>query len=188
MVDSDDVVEEEIEQVDDTEALQRALAEEQEKAENYLASWQRCQADLANYKRRVEQDRAEVVDFANSALICNILPVMDDFERALASVPDELENSSWTEGIRLIYDKLKAILEAQGLTCIEARGEPFDPRLHEAIMQQEGKEGLVVEETQKGYKFRDRVVRPSLVVVGHGETRGRAKQTNHKEKQSWEER
>jgi molecular chaperone GrpE len=188
LVDSDEVVEEEIEQIDDTGALQRALAEEREKAQSYLASWQRCQADLANYKRRAELDRAEIVDYANSALICNILPAMDDFERALASVPDELEGSSWTEGIRLIYNKVRAILEAQGLTCIEARGKLFDPRLHEAIMQQEGKEGLVVEETQKGYKFRDRVVRPSLVVVGQGELRGKTEQTNHKEKQSWQER
>jgi len=187
LVDSDEAVEEAIEQAEDVEALQRDLAEGREKADSYLANWQRCQADLANYKRRAELDRAEVVDFANSALICSILPVMDDFERALASVPDESEGSSWTEGIRLIWNKLKAILEAQGLTCIEARGEPFDPRLHEAIMQHEGKEGLVVEETQKGYKFRDRVVRPSLVVVGHGETKGKARQTNCKEKQSWEE-
>ncbi len=182
MAESDEVVEAGIEQVDDIEALQRALAEEKEKAENYLASWQRCQADLANYRKRAEQDKADIIEFANSALICNMLPVIDDFERALASVPAEIDESTWTEGIRLICNKLRAILEAQGLTGIEARGEPFDPRLHEAVMQQEGEEGLIVQETQKGYKFKDKVVRPSLVIVGQGQEKRKAKQTTQKEK------
>ena len=94
---------------------------------------------------------------------------MDDLDRAFASVPAELDESNWTEGIKLIYNKFKATLEAQGLTKIEARGEPFDPRLHEAVMQQEGQDGIVVEETQKGYKFKEKVIRPSLVIVGKGE-------------------
>jgi len=93
---------------------------------------------------------------------------MDDLERALALVPAELEESNWTEGIRLIYNKFKATLEAQGLAEIKARGEPFDPRLHEAVMQQEGEEGMVIEETQKGYKFKEKVIRPSLVIIGKG--------------------
>ena len=182
MAESDEVVEAGIEQVDDIEALQRALAEDKEKAENYLASWQRCQADLANYRKRAEQEKAEIIEFANSALICNMLPVIDDFERAFASVPAEINESNWTEGIRLIYNKLRAILEAQGLTGIEARGEPFDPRLHEAVMQQEGEEGLIVQETQKGYKFKDKVVRPSLVIVGQGQEKRKTKQATQKEK------
>lgn len=187
MAESDEAVEAGIEQVDGIESLQKALAEEKEKAESYLANWQRCQADLANYKKRAEQDRAEIIECANSALICNMLPVLDDLERAFASVPADLDESNWTEGIRLIYNKLRAILEAQGLSRIEARGEPFDPRLHEAVMQQEGEEGLVVQETQKGYKFRDKVIRPSLVVVGQGQERHKAKQTTRKEQQTWEE-
>ena len=176
----DEVVEEGIEQAEDIETLQRALAEEKEKAENYLASWQRCQADSANYKQRSQQEKGEIIEFANSALICNLLPIMDDLERAFASVPAELEGSSWTEGIRLIYNKLKTTLETQGLTAIEARGEPFDPRLHEAVMQQDGKEGMVIEELQKGYKFKEKVIRPSLVTVGRGRKR-RRDQTNQKE-------
>jgi len=177
----DEVVEEGIEQAEDIETLQRALAEEKEKAENYLASWQRCQADSANYKQRSQQEKGEIIEFANSALICNLLPIMDDLERAFASVPAEFEGSSWTEGIRLIYNKLKTALETQGLTAIQARGEPFDPRLHEAVMQQDGKEGMVIEELQKGYKFKEKVIRPSLVTVGRGIKRRRREQTNQKE-------
>lgn len=169
MDEGDKVVEEGIEQAEDIETLQQALAEEKEKAENYLASWQRCQADFINYKQRAEQEKGGIIEFANSTLICNLLPIMDDLERAFASVTVDLDESNWTEGIRLIYNKLKATLEAQGLTEIEARGEPFDPRLHEAAMQQEGEEGMVIEEIQKGYKFKEKVIRPSLVTVGKGE-------------------
>ena len=180
MTEDDDVIEAGIEQAEDIETLQQALAEEREKAENYLGSWQRCQADFVNYKQRAEQEKAESIEFANSTLICNLLPVMDDLERAFASVPADLEESNWTEGIKLIYNKLKATLEAQGLTEIEAREEPFDPRLHEAVMQQEGKEGMVIEEMQKGYKFREKVIRPSLVTVGRGRKRI-TEQTTQKE-------
>jgi molecular chaperone GrpE len=177
----DEVIEEEIEQAQNIETLQQALAEEKEKAENYLASWQRCQADFVNYKQRAEQEKSEIIEFANSTLVSNLLPIMDDLERAFASVPADLEESNWTEGIRLIYNKLKTSLEAQGLTEIEARGKPFDPHLHEAIMQQNGKEGMVIEELQKGYKFKEKVIRPSLVTVGRGIKRRRRGQTNQKE-------
>jgi molecular chaperone GrpE len=168
LAEHDEVVEEEIEQAEDIEILQQALAEEKEKSERYLANWQRCQADFDNYKKRSEQERGEVIELASRALISNLLPVMDDLERALALVPTELEELNWTEGIRLIYNKFRATLEAQGLAEIKARGEPFDPRLHEAIMQQDGEEGMVIEETQKGYKFKEKVIRPSLVIVGKG--------------------
>jgi molecular chaperone GrpE len=182
LAEGDEVVEAGIEQAEDIETLQQALAEEKEKAEKYLANWQRSQADFDNYKKRSEQEVGEVIELASSALISNLLPIMDDLERAFASVPAELDESNWTEGIKLIYNKFKATLEAQGLTEIEAEGEPFDPRLHEAVMQQEGEEGMVVEETQKGYKFRGKVIRPSLVIVGKGEEKGRREQTTQKEK------
>ena len=182
MAEDDDVVEAGIEQAEDIETLQQALAEEQEKAENYLANWQRCQADFVNYKQRAAQEKGEIIEFANSMLICNLLPVIDDLERAFASVPAELNKSNWTEGIKLIYNKFKATLEAQGLTEIKARGEPFDPRLHEAVMQQEGEEGMVIEETQKGYKFKEKVIRPSLVIVGKG--RGKEEQSKQRRKRA----
>jgi len=162
-------VEPEVAEVEDVEALKKALTEEKEKAEGYLANWQRAQADFINYKRRSEQEKEEVSKFANSILMLSLLPILDDLERAFASVPPKLAKLSWVDGIMLIERKLQASLEAQGLSEIKALGEPFDPNLHEAAMHGKGKEGIVIEELQKGYKLHDRVIRPAMVVVGNGE-------------------
>jgi len=165
----DKEIESELTETEDTESLKRVLAEEKEKAENYLASWQRAQADFVNYKRRNEQEKEETIRFANSALILSLLPVLDDLERALNSVSPEQADAGWLEGIRLIERKMKASLETQGLLYIEVLGEKFDPNLHEAVRQDKGEEGIIIEEVQKGYKLHDRVIRASRVVVGNGE-------------------
>jgi len=162
-------VEPEVAGVEDIEALKQALAEEKAKAEANLAGWQRAQADFINYKRRGEQEKEEIGKFANSVFMLNLLPILDDLERAFISVPPHLAKLSWVDGIRLIERKLWATLEAQGLSQIKALGEPFDPNLHEAAMHGKGKEGMVIEELQKGYKLHDRVIRPAMVVVGNGE-------------------
>jgi molecular chaperone GrpE len=156
-------------EVQDIEALKQALVEERARADANLAGWQRAQADLINYKRRAEQDKEEAVKFANSALLLSLLPVLDDFERALVSISGDPAEARWLDGVRLIERKLRGILEARGLSQIKALGELFDPRLHEAVRQDKGEEGLVIEELEKGYKFYDRVLRPSRVVVGNGE-------------------
>ena len=174
-------VEPEVTEKEDVEGLKQALAEEKEKAESYLANWQRAQADFINYKRRNEQEKEETSKFANSLLMLNLLPVLDDLERAIASVPPNLAKASWVDGIRLIERKLRASLEAQGLSPIKAVGEPFDPHLHEAIRQDKGKEGIVIEEVQKGYKLHDRVLRPSRVVVGEGEVKETEQENNDQE-------
>ena len=168
MVEQGEVEQAEVEQPEEIESVKKALAEEKEKSEKYLANWQRAQADFINYKRRSEQERAEVVNYANSTLILNMLPVLDDLERALGNVLDELAESSWVDGIRHIYRKLQAVLDAQGVSVIEAEGKDFDPNFHEAVMSVEGEEGKVIEETQKGYKLRNRVIRPTKVKVGEG--------------------
>jgi len=178
--DKDKPAEVEVTQVEDVETLQQSLAEEKEMAEKYLANWQRSQADFVNYKKRIEQEKREMVEFANSTLILNLLTSIDDLERAFASLPDQVAKSSWIEGIRLIYNKLKKTLEAQGLAEIKAKGEPFDPHLHEAVMCREGEEGIVIEEIQKGYRLKDRVIRPSIVIVGEGKE-GKERQTSEKE-------
>jgi len=154
---------------EDIETLKQALAEEKTKAERYLSNWQRAQADFINYRKRVEQDKNEVTDFANATLILNLLPVVDDLERAFASLPSKLQALSWVDGIRLVYRKLQAILEAHGVAEIKAKGENFDPKFHEAAMYEEGgEEGIVTEELQKGYKLKGRILRPAVVVVGKG--------------------
>ena len=168
MAEGDEAVEAGIEQSEDIEALQKALAEEKEKAEKYLANWQRSQADLENYIKRAEQEKSETVEFANRMLVLDLLPIVDDFERAFSSPPVELDGQNWTEGIKLIYNKVKAVLETQGLAEIKAKGECFDPYWHEAAGQLEGEEGIVVEEIRKGYKFKDKLLRPTMVMVGAG--------------------
>ena len=101
-------------------------------------------------------------------LILNLLPVLDDLERAFNSLPAKLSELTWIDGIRLIFRKLQATLEAQGLSGIRSVGEEFNPAVHEAVTLGEGEEGKVIEELQKGYKLHDRVIRPALVMVGKG--------------------
>ena len=159
----------ELTEVEDIELLKQALTEEREKSAANLASWQRAQADLMNYRRRAEQEKGEIGRFGNTTIMLSLLPILDDLERALTSTPEDLAKHSWIDGIRLIERKLQANLEAQGLSQIKALGEPFDPNIHEAMMQGKGKEGTVVEEIEKGYKLNNRLIRPSKVVVGSGE-------------------
>jgi molecular chaperone GrpE len=156
-------------EVEDTQGgqdVESSLSALEEKAEKYLANWQRAEADLANFRKRAEQGKADLVKFANETLILSLLPALDDLERALENASEELAGTTFVEGIELIQRKLQAALQAQGLSAIEAEGKDFDPNLHEAVMCVEGEEGKVVEELQKGYKFRDRVIRPSMVKVG----------------------
>ena len=157
---------------EDVDSLKKALDEEQAKAEVYLANWQRAQADFINFKKRIEQEREETVRFANELLILNLLPVLDDLERALDNISEKLAGLTWVDGIALIYRKLKAILERHGLSEVKALGEPFDPNLHEAVLYGEGEGGKVIEELQKGYKLYDRVIRPTMVKVGKEEGEG----------------
>ncbi len=168
MAEGDEIAETTTAQSEDVEILHKALAEEKEKAERYLANWQRSQADLENYIKRAEQEKAETVECANRMLILDLLPILDDFGRAFASLPVELDEQNWTDGIRLIYNKIKAVLETQGLAEIKARGEYFDPYWHEAAGQLEGEEGVVVEEIRKGYKLKEKLLRPSVVMIGTG--------------------
>lgn len=169
MPEDDEILDAGCEQSEDIEALQTALAEEEEKAQKYLASWQRSQADLENYIKRADLEKSETIESANRILVSDLLPILDDFERAFASLPVELYEQNWTEGIKLIYNKIKAVLESQGLVEIKAMGECFDPCWHEAAGQLEGEEGIVVEEIRKGYKFRDKLLRPAMVMVGAGD-------------------
>ena len=150
----------------DTQDIAAQLADERDKAQAYLANWQRAAADYANLKRRMEQEREELGRFGNAALLINILPLMDDLERALQSVDSRLAGMTWLDGIRLIHRKFEALLQINGVTEIAADGESFDPNVHEAVMFGEGEEGKVIGVVQKGYKLGDRVLRPSMVVVG----------------------
>ena len=135
-------------------------------AADYEDRWKRSTAEFINYKRRTEQERADSLRYANRDLIVALLPVLDDLERALAHVPAEQAESEWVKGVRLVERKFRTILERQGVTPIEAVGQPFDPALHEAVA---GSGTVVTQEYQRGYRMHDRVLRPSMVVVGEAE-------------------
>jgi len=151
-----------------TEALERKLAEEQSKAEHYLANWQRTQADFQNYQKRADRERVEAADSAKNAILLALLPVVDEFELAVKAMPSESPTVEWANGLRMIERKLKVFLDSYRITAIEASGKPFDPKYHEALMKADGEEGVVVQELRKGYMIGDSVLRPSLVVVGNG--------------------
>ena len=148
------------------EALKQQLAQQTERADANLASWQRSAADFQNYKRRVEQEREDVARLANAALIINLLPLMDDLERALDSVDSRLAGMTWLDGLRLIHRKFQALLEMNGVTEIEADGQDFDPNVHEAVTFGPGEPNKVIGVVQKGYRLGGRVLRPAMVVLG----------------------
>ena len=152
----------------DVNALKQSLIEARAKAQEYLEGWQRGQADFANYKKRLEQDKIDAIKYANGGLILKILPVLDDFERAIEAVPPSMAKELWVGGINGIARKLESTLEASGLTRIKAQGEFFDPSLHEAVGSAPGAEGMVVREVGKGYKLNERVLRTARVLVGSG--------------------
>ena len=150
-------------------ALKLDLVEARAKAQEYLEGWQRGQADFVNLKRRLEQDKIEAVKYANAGLITRIIPVLDDFERAVGAVPPAMAKEPWVDGINGIARKLFAVLETVGVSRIKAQGEVFDPSLYEAVGSVLGEEGVVVRELEKGYRLNERVLRPARVLVGSGE-------------------
>ena len=130
----------------------------------------RTTADFDNFKKRVAREKTEAIQFANSSLLQKLLPVMDSFEMALSALQNtkDEKSSSLQAGIMMVQSQLKNILAESGLEEIDATGKPFDPTQHEAVSQQETTdvpEGQVVQQMRKGYKLRERLLRPASVVV-----------------------
>jgi len=148
------------------ETLKKQLEESQAKASEYLDGWQRSQAEFSNYKKRLEREQLAMSEMMRAQNIKKFLPVIDDMERALANRPEGAE--SWVNGIELIYRKLTSILDSEGVTRIEAVGQPFDPNLHEAIAQEPSDDvesGHIIDVVQAGYMLGERVLRHALVRV-----------------------
>jgi molecular chaperone GrpE len=161
------------------ELRDRAERAEREASENRTA-WQRSAADFSNYRRRTEQQRGEEFGLANEGLLLKVLAVADDLDRAVANVPAELDGSPWVEGINAIDRKLRSLLDSEGVTPIDVAESPFDPRLHEAVLHEETADvpdGHVSRELLRGYRVRDRVLRPSLVAVAKNDTASTTDQT-----------
>jgi len=164
-------VAEEVEEVSELETVRQELEKAKAQAADYLDGWQRARAEFANYKKRNEQERQELFKLANTTLITRLLPIFDDFERAFQTLPRSLLSFTWIDGVALIYRRLQAILEGEGLTLVETEGQSFDPLLHEAVTYEESaehEEGQIIGEVQKGYQLGDRVLRPALVRVAKG--------------------
>jgi molecular chaperone GrpE len=155
--------------LDKIEELTRELEATKASSEEHRYNWQRSAADFANYKRRTDEERATLAAFSNASLIAKLLAVLDDFDRALENVPPEAHDA-WIEGVKLVERKLRNVLESEGVTPIQAVGEPFDPNLHEAVVHEETADhpdNHVIDEVQRGYRLHDRVIRPSLVRVAN---------------------
>jgi molecular chaperone GrpE len=153
---------------DELSTLQSELEDIRIKADEYLDGWQRARAEFSNYKKRVQKEREETRTFITAEILAKYLDVVDDFKRALDDQPSDDEIGAWAEGIDMIYRKLKAILEAEGVEEISAEGEAFDPNFHEAITFEESddhNEGEVLGVVQPGYQIGNRIIRPAKVRV-----------------------
>jgi molecular chaperone GrpE len=158
------------------ERLTAELETAQQQAAELLSGLQRERAEFQNFRRRTTEEREREAGLAGDYLLKKVLSIADDFDRAIEARPADLAGNPWAEGIGAIDRKLRGLLESEGVQPIEAVGKPFDPRQHEAItsVPATGRpEGEVIAEVQRGYRIRDRILRPALVAVaagGAGET------------------
>jgi molecular chaperone GrpE len=151
-----------------TGSMEEELEAERQRSAEYLEQAQRARAEFVNYRRRTEEELARMQTQAGERIISKFLPAIDDLDRAIESMSEEDRTSSWGEGIILVQKKIWSTLESEGVKPIHAVGKPFDPSLHEAISMRDGANGAttVIQEYQRGFMLGERVLRPSMVVVG----------------------
>ncbi len=154
------------------EATRNELEALKAKSAEYLEGWQRARADFANYKRRVEKEQSETYQNATARVIGRFLDVNDDFDRAMQEKPADPTDTDalakWAAGVGLIQRKLQNILDAEGVERVPAEGQTFDPKLHEAVTQEETdahEPGQVIGVVRQGFRIGDRVIRPAMVRV-----------------------
>ena len=156
----------------DIEALRAELAGAKGQADEYLVALQRERAEFLNYKRRTAEERERDLGLAAEGLIRKVLTLADDFDRAIEARPESIATDPWFDGVAAIDRKLRTLLESEGVSPIDvAPGAAFDPREHDAIANVPGtnrQEGEIVEQIRRGYRLRDRVLRPALVAVAAG--------------------
>ena len=149
-------------------ALEIELKKREEKAAEMTDKYQRLMAEFENARKRNAKEQSHMYDVGAKEVLAKLLPVVDNFERGLGAMTDADKESSFAQGIEMIYKQLTKVLEDEGVTVIEAQGKEFDPMLHNAVMQQPSEEyesGIVIQELQKGYKYKDKVLRHSMVMV-----------------------
>lgn len=149
--------------------LQADLAQAQAQAAEYLDGWQRAQAEFANFRKRQEAERAQMIAYATANLLRKLLPVVDDFGRALETLPGDAQNAPWAQGVLLIRRKLEGVLESENAKPIEIPvGSAFDPLTHEAVSYERApgrSEGEIIGVVRQGYTIGERVLRPAQVRV-----------------------
>lgn len=153
------------------EGLQEALTATEQERDQLKLGWQRCQADFENYRKRSEQERAELWQTASIDTLLKIAPILDTFRHALAQ--ESSASSAWQAGIEQIYKQLNDVLIAHHLERIEVVGAEFDPTLHEALSQLADPEipnGHIIQEVESGYRYRGTIVKPAKVVVSTGQS------------------
>jgi molecular chaperone GrpE len=155
------------------EALQAENDAARSQSEEYLQALQRERAEFLNFKRRTTEERQRDLGLAAEDLIRKVLTLADDFDRAIEARPDSIAGDPWFEGVSAIDRKLRTLLDSEGVTAIDASpGNQFDPREHDAIASVPGTgrpEGEIIEQVRRGYRLRDRVLRPALVAVAAGD-------------------
>lgn len=153
----------------DFSALQNELKDTKSKLSELTLISQHALADLQNYKKRTEEEKIKFVAFANSGLIADLLPILDNIERATTHLPEDPAAKEWANGLLIIFNKLRETLHAHGLESLPTENLPFDPNLHEAVMTENGPQDQIRKELEKGYRLGDRVLRRSKVSVGNGQ-------------------
>jgi molecular chaperone GrpE len=168
---TDGVIAEESASPEEVEALRAEVERLQKEVEQERNQYLRTLADFQNFRRRQDEQRGEVAQFANRELILSLLPVLDNFERALAASEQNKSYEALVGGVALTLRQLQEFLKRNGVEPIDAVGKDFDPNFHEAVMREEDSdkpENTVVEEMQRGYTMHSRVLRPSMVKVARG--------------------
>ena len=165
---TEEIKEEEISSSEEVEISgeEKKIIELEKKVAEQTDRFLRKAAEFENYKRRTENDQLNLIKYAAESFIIKLLPVIDDFERSLEHI--DSANESLKEGIKLVYDKLMKVLDEQGVKKMDAVGKPFDVNFHEALMQikdDRAKPHTVLKELEKGYLYKDRVIRHAKVVV-----------------------
>jgi len=148
--------------------LLEQLKTEQEKSQEYLNRLKYLQADFENYQKRMEKEIQEIVHRSNEKMVASLLNVVDDLERAIETGKTVKKVEPLLEGVEMVYRTLITTLEREGLVSIEAVGKPFDPNIHEflaKVPKRDCEEGIVVEETRRGFMFKGKVVRSSIVKI-----------------------
>lgn len=138
------------------------------KAAEYLEGWKRAKADLENMEKRQREMQSDLVKFANAEMVVDLLPVVDNFERAFGSLSDDDRLNSWVKGFEYILQQLLGVLNTHGVIKFSSAGELFDPEKHEAIEHVEGEADKVIEEVVAGYTMHGKVIRHAKVKVGKG--------------------